>query len=72
MNSSLELIHKITRYYLGEPVTPPLPNLSPETFDNLTDMITDAYIWYGGHKHAEWAAQHGDNVYQYMFDYKVN
>ena len=33
-------------------------------------MISDAYIWYGTHNHAKWTAQHGDNVFQYLFQFK--
>jgi len=33
-------------------------------------MISDAYIWYGSHKHAQFAAANGDNVYQYQFNFK--
>merc|ERR1712179_794269 len=54
-----------TNFYLGGK-----ENLNSAHFDNLTNMITDAYIWYGGHKQTEWAAMNGDNVYQYIFKYK--
>ena len=32
--------------------------------------LSDAYIWYGSHKHAQLAAANGDNVYQYQFNFK--
>lgn len=60
-----ELTQIFTDFYLGG-----VQNINAEHFDNLTNMITDAYVWYGGHKHTEWAAMNGDNVYQYMFTYK--
>ena len=31
---------------------------------------SDAYIWYGTHNHAKWAAANGDHVYQYLFQFK--
>lgn len=55
------------KFYLGE--LGPL-NINEEHFSNMTDMISDAYIWYGSHKHATWAAGNGDNVYQYQFNFK--
>ena len=27
-------------------------------------------IRYGTHNHAKWTAQHGDNVFQYIFEFK--
>ena len=60
-----EMTEVFTDFYLGGK-----ENLNSAHFDNLTNMITDAYIWYGGHKQTEWAAMNGDNVYQYMFKYK--
>ena len=36
----------------------------------LQDIFSDAYIWYGSHKHAQFSASNGDNVYQYMFQFK--
>ena len=53
------------QYYLGSRW-----NIDQEHFQNLTDMISDAYIWYGTHNHAKWTAQHGDNVFQYIFQFK--
>ena len=55
------------KFYLGE--LGPL-NINEEHFSNMTDMISDAYIWYGSHKHATWAARNGDKVYQYQFNFK--
>ena len=60
-----EMLHDITEYYLGSRF-----NINPDHFQNLTDMISDAYIWYGSHKHAELSANNGDNVYQYQFNFK--
>ncbi|XP_023332473.1 acetylcholinesterase 1 isoform X2 [Eurytemora carolleeae] len=62
-----EMTNLITKYYLGEPGA---ANINQQHFQNMTDMISDAYIWYGSHKQAEWAAAHGDNVYKYMFTFK--
>ena len=53
------------QYYLGSRW-----NIDQEHFQNLTDMISDAYIWYGTHNHAKRTAQHGDNVFQYIFQFK--
>ena len=36
----------------------------------ITTTFSDAYIWYGSHKHAQFAAANGDNVYQYQFNFK--
>jgi len=58
---------ELTHHYLGwlGPV-----NFNKAHFKQITDMMSDAYIWYGGHKQAEMAAAHGDTVYQYMFSFK--
>ena len=34
-------------------------------------MISDAYIWYGAYRQARGAVLHGDNVFQYQFNFKV-
>jgi len=60
-----ERLKTFTQYYLGSRF-----NINKEHFQNLTDMISDAYIWYGSHKHAQFAAANGDNVYQYQFNFK--
>jgi len=60
-----EMTDAITKYYLGSRL-----NINHDHFQNLTDMISDAYIWYGSHKHAQLAANNGDNVYQYQFNFK--
>ena len=62
-----EMVRQITKFYLGE--MGPL-NINEAHFSNMTDMISDAYIWYGSHKHASWAAGNGDKVYQYQFNFK--
>ena len=62
-----EMVRQITKFYLGE-MGP--GNINEEHFSNMTDMISDAYIWYGSHKHASWAAGNGDKVYQYQFNFK--
>jgi len=62
-----EMTNIFTKFYLGNFG---VFNLNEKHFDNITNMFTDAYIWYGGHKHTEWAAQNGDNVFQYMFNFK--
>merc|ERR1711970_789865 len=62
-----EMADVFTKFYLGDAG---VQNLNPAHFTNLTNMISDAYIWFGGHKHTEWAAANGDLVYQYMFKYK--
>jgi len=55
----------LTNHYLGSRF-----GINEKHFQNMTDMISDAYIWYGSHKHAEYAAANGDNVYQYQFNFK--
>jgi len=62
-----EMTKTFTKFYLGDLG---ILNLNEKHFTNLTNMISDAYIWYGGHKHTEWAAMNGDNVFQYKFNYK--
>lgn len=62
-----DMSEELTRAYLGEGGR---VNFNKEHFQNITDMLSDAYIWYGGHKQAAWAAAYGDNVYQYMFTFK--
>merc|ERR1712002_824393 len=62
-----EMSEVFTKFYFGDMGE---LNINEAHFTNLTNLITDAYIWYGGHKHTEWAATNGDNVYQYMFKYK--
>jgi carboxylesterase type B len=64
----VRLTKVLTEYYLGTGGA--TLNFDEAHFDNITDMITDAYIWYGSHNHAKWAASHGDNVYKYMFRFK--
>merc|ERR1719186_1526219 len=38
----------LAEYYLGGS----LANFDVGHFDNITDIISDAYIWYGTHNHA--------------------
>lgn len=65
-DEDFDMVQALTQYYL--------PNgqwdINDDHFYNITDMISDAYIWYGGHKQGELAAMNGDNVYQYMFSFK--
>ena len=62
-----EMVRDITKFYLGP--TGAL-NINEDHFDNMTKMISDAYIWYGTYKHAEGAALNGDLVFQYQFNFK--
>jgi len=66
----LAMADEITKYYLGDKNFLGVFPFDADHFDNITAMIGDAYIYYGGHKQAEWAAAHGDNVYQYKFSFK--
>ena len=61
------MVREITKFYLGP--TGAL-NINEDHFDNMTKMISDAYIWYGTYKHAEGAALNGDLVFQYQFNFK--
>ena len=45
-------------------------NFAFENILLITTTFSDAYIWYGSHKHAQFAAANGDNVYQYQFNFK--
>jgi acetylcholinesterase len=63
--NDLGMVEDLTTYYL--------PNgqwdFNDDHFQNITDLISDAFIWYGGHKQGELAAKNGDNVYQYLYGF---
>jgi len=57
----------LSEWYLGGS---PILNINPDHFGNLTDLISDAYIWYGAYRESSAAVAHGDTVFQYQFNFK--